>query len=70
MGNGLLRVLQVLAADGAADDGALRGAGLRLRLGAGGGDLVEGGAALAFALALVAFAAAVTVGGGPAGGTT
>lgn len=55
-----------LAADGAADDGALGGAGFRLALGAGGGELVKGGAALAFAVALVVLAAAVARRGGPA----
>lgn len=53
-----------LAADRPTDDGALRGAGLRLGLGAGGGEVVEGGAALA--VALVVFAAAVARRGGPA----
>lgn len=55
-----------LAADGATDDGALGGAGFRLALGAGGGELVKGGAALALAVALVVLAAAVARRGGPA----
>lgn len=67
MGDGLLRML---AANGAADDGALRRAGLRLGLRTGGGDVVEGGAALTLAFTLVTLAAAVAVGGGPARGAT
>ena len=55
-----------LAADRAADDGPLGRAGLGLALGAGGGELIEGGAALTLAIALVVFAAAVTWRGGPA----
>lgn len=47
----------------AADHGSLRGTGLRLGLRAGGGELVEGSAALSLTLAFVALAAAVAVRG-------
>ena len=47
------------AGDRAANHRALRGAGLRLALRAGGGDVVEGGTALTLALTLMVLAAAV-----------
>lgn len=54
-----------LAADRAADHRPLGRAGFRLALRAGGGEVVEGGAALALAVAFVVLAAAVTRRGGP-----
>lgn len=47
----------------ATNHSSLRGAGLRLGLRTGSGELIEGSAALSLAIALVTFAAAVTVGG-------
>lgn len=64
-----VRVLLMLrSSHGATDDGFLRGAHLGVAFGAlGGGQVVDGGAALAtLAVALVVLAAAVAGRGGPA----
>lgn len=65
-GHGAVQRLDVgLPSHGAADHGSVWGAGLRLGLRTGSGEVVEGSAALSLALTLVALAAAVAVGGRP-----
>lgn len=59
-----------LSRDGAADDGFLRGAALRLAVTAGRRQLVAGRAALTLLLAFAILAAAVAVRRGPAGRLT
>lgn len=65
-GHGTIQRLSVGPSDNwATNHGSLGGTGLRLGLGTGSGELVEGGAALALVLAFMALAAAVAVGGLP-----
>lgn len=65
-GHGTIQRVSVGPADNrATDHSSLWGTGLRLGLGTGSGELVEGGAALALVLAFMTLAAAVAVGGHP-----
>lgn len=65
-GHGAVQRLDIGSpAHGPADHRFLGGAGLRLGLRTGGGEIVEGSAALALALTFVALAAAVAVRGHP-----
>lgn len=66
LGRPVQRLDVCLSADRPANDCSLRGTGFRLALGAGGGELIKGGAALALTLTFVPLAAAVTWRRGPA----
>lgn len=70
LGGAVQRLDVGLSRDGAADDGLLRGAALRLAVTAGRRQLVAGCAALTLLLAFAILAAAVAVGRGPAGRLT